>query len=98
MARDEQCCDEKIPVYAEKLKVCGHPVRLKILCLIEKQDACVTDLWKCLNLSQPVISQHLTVLKEKRIVSSEVQGNRRIYSIIDPFVKAILAEFMNSRE
>ncbi len=98
MARDEQCCENKISAYAEKLKVCGHPVRLKILCLIEKQDACVTDLWKCLNLSQPVISQHLTVLKEKKIVSSEVQGNRRIYSIIDPFVKAVLAELMSTDE
>ncbi len=84
------CSDELIQLYSERLKVCGHPVRLKLLCLIEKRDACVTDLWKCLEQSQPVISQHLAVLKEKGIVSCEVKGNKRIYSIIDPFVRNIL--------
>ncbi|MEW5817711.1 MAG: ArsR family transcriptional regulator, partial [Spirochaetota bacterium] len=43
--------------------------------------------------SQPVISQHLAVLKEKGIVSSEIQGNKRIYSIVDPFVKKIVSSF-----
>lgn len=76
---------------AEKLKVCGHPLRLKMLCMIERQDACVSDLWQCLNQSQPVISQHLAVLKEKGIVESEVLGNKRIYSVVDPFIKGILA-------
>ncbi len=88
------CCpDNVIESYAERLKVCGHPVRLKLLCLIEKEDACVTELWKCLKQSQPVISQHLAVLKEKGIVTSEIDGNRRIYSIVDPFVKSIIGSF-----
>ena len=87
------CADKEIKTLAEKLKVCGHPVRLKILCLIEKQDSCVTELWQCLDQSQPVISQHLAVLKEKEIVESDVQGNRRIYSICDPFVKNMVQSF-----
>lgn len=90
----ENCCpDEEIKSLAEKLKVCGHPVRLRILCLVEKQDACVTELWQCLDQSQPVISQHLAVLKEKGIVESDVQGNRRIYSISDPFIKNMVENF-----
>ena len=88
------CCpDSLIESYAERLKVCGHPVRLKILCLIEKENACVSELWQCLQQSQPVISQHLAVLKNKGIVSSAVDGNRRIYSISDDFVKAIIKSF-----
>ena len=88
------CCPEEvIDIYAEKLKVCGHPLRLKILCLIEKEHACVSDLWRCLNQSQPVISQHLAVLKDKGIVESEVDGNKRIYSIVDPFVKNMVNQF-----
>lgn len=91
---DKTCCgDIMIDSYAERLKVCGHPIRLKILCLIEKEDACVTDLWQCLNQPQPVISQHLAVLKDKGIVSSEIQGNRRIYSISDPFIANIVQSF-----
>jgi DNA-binding transcriptional ArsR family regulator len=88
------CCpDSLIESYAERLKVCGHPVRLKILCLIEKENACVSDLWQCLQQSQPVVSQHLAVLKNKGIVSSTVDGNRRIYSISDDFVKAMVRSF-----
>lgn len=87
------CADSIIESYAERLKVCGHPLRLKILCLIEKQDSCVTDLWQCLHQSQPVISQHLAVLKEKGIVHSEIAGNRRIYSIVDPFIRGIVQSF-----
>ena len=88
---DSLCCsDAMIDSYAERLKVCGHPVRLKLLCLIEKEDACVTELWRCLDQSQPVVSQHLAVLKEKGIVESQISGNKRIYSITDPFIKAIV--------
>lgn len=90
MDRQTSCPEEVIQTFAEKLKVCGHPVRLKILCLIEKETACVTELWQCLDQSQPVVSQHLAVLKNKGIVNSEVQGNKRIYSIADSFVKDII--------
>ena len=85
------CNDSQISIAAEKLKVCGHPVRLKILCLIEKKNTCVNDLCSELNHSQPVISQHLSLLKEKKIVSSSIKGNKRIYSIVDPFVKSLIA-------
>ena len=86
------CCPETlIDEFSQKLKVCGHPVRLKLLCLIQRQDdPCVTELWKCLNQPQPVISQHLAILKEKGIVDSQIQGNKRIYSIVDPLVKKIV--------
>ena len=88
-------CDQvlrELDLAARKLKVCGHPVRLRLLCMIARQeDPCVSDLWSCLNQPQPVISQHLAVLKDKGIVKSEVNGNRRIYSIVDPFIRSIVA-------
>lgn len=90
----EKCCSvEALEDFAQKLKVCGHPLRLQILLLIEREDACVSDLWKCLELPQPVISQHLAVLKDRKIVESETDGNRRIYKIIDPFVQKIIQGF-----
>lgn len=88
----KDCCSEElVHECAQKLKVCGHPVRLKLLCMIEKQEEpCVSELWVCLNQPQPVVSQHLAVLKDKGIVHSQVQGNKRIYSIVDPFVRRIV--------
>jgi DNA-binding transcriptional ArsR family regulator len=76
---------------ARRLKVCGHPVRLRLLCAIENRQPCVSDLWHCLGEEQAVVSQHLAVLKRAGIVRSRANGNRRIYSIADPFVKALVA-------
>ena len=85
---------EIFDVNASKLKDCGHPVRLKILCLIEKNSSCVTDLWQCLGQPQPVISQHLAVLKDKNIVESATDGNRRVYSIKDPMVQELVKKLL----
>jgi DNA-binding transcriptional ArsR family regulator len=90
MSDVQLCSDSVIQNYAERLKVCGHPVRLKLLCVIERENACVTELWRCLNQSQPVVSQHLAVLKEKGIVEARIEGNKRIYSICDSFIRDIV--------
>ncbi|TVQ24574.1 MAG: transcriptional regulator [Spirochaetaceae bacterium] len=83
--------EETLRDVSQKLKVCGHPVRLELLCAIAKeQEPCVSELWVCVRQPQPVVSQHLAVLKERGIVSSEVQGNRRIYSISDPYIRRLI--------
>ncbi|MEN6499595.1 MAG: metalloregulator ArsR/SmtB family transcription factor [Rectinema sp.] len=87
-----QLCNEKqLAPYAQKYKAIGHPIRLKILCLIAHQEVpCVGDIWRCLDQPQPVVSQHLAILKRNGIVSSEVKKTRRIYSISDPFIKNLV--------
>jgi DNA-binding transcriptional ArsR family regulator len=90
---EQACYDEVIAEFAQKLKAVGHPIRLKLLCLIdEEDDPCVSDLWRCLQQPQPVISQHLAILKENGIVNAEVQKTRRVYTIIDPFIKDLVAK------
>lgn len=86
---------EKIEKTAPLLKVCGHPLRLKILCAIEQNEPCVTELWTCLDQTQPVVSQHLAVLKKKGIVKSSISGNKRYYSIVNPFVKSLVQKIMS---
>ena len=72
-------------------------MRLRLLCRIAKQEEpCVSDLWSCLDQPQPVISQHLAVLKQKGIVTSEVRGNRRVYSIVDPFIRQIVGSLIDT--
>ena len=85
------CAEEMLEPYAAKFKAIGHPIRLKILCLIAHQEVpCVGDLWRCLNQPQPVVSQHLAILKKSGIVSSEVNKTKRVYSIVDPFIKSLV--------
>jgi DNA-binding transcriptional ArsR family regulator len=60
------------------------------------EETCVSELWNCLEQSQPVVSQHLAVLKRRGIVSSEVQGNKRVYKVSDPFVRSIVSSLVDS--
>lgn len=92
MDTQQKPCDEALLTpYAQKYKAIGHPIRLKILCLIAHQEVpCVGDIWRCLEQPQPVVSQHLAILKRYGIVSSEVKKTRRIYSISDPFIKDLI--------
>ncbi len=99
MVQEQACPDSIIEEFSRKLKVCGHPVRLKLLCLIHRQgEPCVTNLWTCLGQSQPVISQHLAVLKENGVVDSSVQGNKRIYTITDAFIRGIVEKMIEENE
>ena len=89
----------KIDELAAKMKACGHPLRLKILCAIQMgEETCVSELWNCLEQSQPVVSQHLAVLKRRGIVSSQVQGNKRMYRICDPFIRTLVVAMVDSLE
>ncbi|MBN2874105.1 MAG: helix-turn-helix transcriptional regulator [Spirochaetales bacterium] len=90
------CDGEQLSEYAKKLKAAGHPIRLRLLCLIAREeDPCVSDLWKCLKQPQPVISQHLAILKQAEIVSAEVHKTRRVYSIADPFIRELVFKILD---
>jgi len=92
---EHPCPDDYLVEYARKLKAVGHPIRLRLLCLIAREvDPCVTDLWRCLEQPQPVISQHLAILKANGIVSAEVQKTKRVYSIVDPFIRELVRRVM----
>lgn len=75
---------------ADIFKAIGHPVRLKIVFGLLMNECCVKDIWECMDLPQPLISQHLSLLKNKGIVTSTREGNKTIYRVDNPLVvKAI---------
>lgn len=91
------CPDSFLDAYSLKLKAVGHPIRLRLLCLIAREvDPCVSDLWHCLKQPQPVISQHLAILKDNGIVCAEVQKTRRVYSISDPFIADLVRRILET--
>ncbi|HOX32843.1 MAG TPA: metalloregulator ArsR/SmtB family transcription factor [Spirochaetales bacterium] len=99
MATEERHCpDDYLVEYARKLKAIGHPIRLRLLCLIAREvDPCVSDLWRCLDQPQPVISQHLAILKANGLVAAEVQKTKRVYTISDPFIKDLVKRIMKEK-
>ncbi len=75
---------------AEILKVLGHPVRLSIICKLYDEKQNVSQLCNCLDVSQPVISQHLAVMRSFGLVEGKRNGARITYKIKNPFVKDIV--------
>jgi DNA-binding transcriptional ArsR family regulator len=76
---------------ADTIKLIGHPLRLRILTILSNGDCNVKQLWESLGIQQPIISQHLAILRMKGIIAGRRQGPLVVYSIIDPFVKRLLS-------
>lgn len=81
---------------AEILKVLGHPVRLKIVVGLTANACCVKDIWECMDLPQPVVSQHLTLLKFRGVVESKREGRRMLYSVCSPFAKKVAISLVSN--
>ena len=45
-----------------------------------------------------MVSQHLAVLKKRGIVTSQVQGNKRVYSIANPFIRGLINDLHDTVE
>lgn len=59
----------------------AHTDRRRLLRLIRDGERSVTDLVADTELGQPIVSQHLRVLREADLVTVRVDGNRRLYSV-----------------
>lgn len=74
---------EHIETAARALKSIAHPLRLKILCVVGDQEACVQEIVDIVGTSQSNISQHLAILREKGILVTRKDANRVYYRVGD---------------
>lgn len=80
---------ELFELHAELLKALAHPRRLEILQLLRHESMNVSQMQEMLNLPQANLSQHLQVLREAGVVTTERHGKEILYSITDKkFVQA----------
>ncbi len=75
--------DQIIEDAAETLKAMAHPLRLKILCILDSSEMSVQELVEKVGTSQSNVSQHLSILKEKGVLASRKDINRVLYRIGD---------------
>ncbi len=68
---------------SDLLKAISHPRRLEIIHLLRDQELPVTDIHTMLDLPQANISQHLTVLREAKIVITRREGKQIYYRLAD---------------
>ncbi|HPT49800.1 MAG TPA: metalloregulator ArsR/SmtB family transcription factor [Accumulibacter sp.] len=74
---------EHIEQAARSLKSISHPLRLKILCVIGDQEACVQEIVDAVGTSQSNVSQHLAILREKGVLLTHKRANRVYYRVGD---------------
>ena len=72
-------------------KALSHPVRLRILDILARQEACVCHLSDVLKKRQPYISQQLAVLREAELVADRKDGQMVYYRLKDGLVSQLLA-------
>jgi DNA-binding transcriptional ArsR family regulator len=82
----------------ELLKVLSAPARLAIVMELAEQPRFVHELVDSLGLSQPLVSQHLRVLRAARLVSVERRGREVAYSLVDEHVAHIVADAIRHSE
>lgn len=74
---------------AELLKAFAHPLRLAIVLEVRHGGRCVHDLVDSLGAAQPLVSQHLKVLKQAGVLTSQRRGREIAYTIADDHVAHI---------
>ena len=62
----------------------GDPKRLMLLYLVAEHPRNVSELTEILDVSQPTVSHHLRMLRERGLVTAERDGTSIYYSLADP--------------
>ncbi|GAA0466403.1 metalloregulator ArsR/SmtB family transcription factor [Streptomyces olivaceiscleroticus] len=83
----------RVPLYqakAEFFRMLGHPVRIRVLELLQNGPLPVRDLLAAIDIEPPSLSQHLAVLRRSGIVIANRQGSTVIYALAGGDVAELL--------
>ncbi len=90
MITDARISPDTLSRAAAVIRCLGHPLRLRLLEALETGEKTVSELQEYADASQPMVSQHLMVLKAHGVVDLRRAGCFVYYWIVEPRVKAIL--------
>ncbi len=76
----------------ELLRALSAPVRIAIVLQLRDADRCVHELVDALDVAQPLISQHLRVLKAAGVVRGERRGREVVYRLVDDHLAHIVMD------
>lgn len=67
--------DSHVQEIAKLLKTMSHPIRLKILCLLQEKEMTVGDIHKEVQTTNANVSQHLSILRNQGIITFRKDAN-----------------------
>jgi DNA-binding transcriptional ArsR family regulator len=74
------------------LRALAAPVRIAIVLELRESDRCVHELVDALDVAQPLISQHLRVLKAAGVVRGDRNGREVVYRLVDEHLAHIVVD------
>ncbi|MDL9935498.1 metalloregulator ArsR/SmtB family transcription factor [Gordonia sp. ABSL1-1] len=77
---------------ADLLRALASPTRISIVLSLSTEAKCVHELVGELELSQPLVSQHLRVLKDAGVVRGQRNGREILYSLVDHHLTHIVTD------
>jgi DNA-binding transcriptional ArsR family regulator len=76
----------------ELLRALAAPLRIRIVTELAEGPRCVHELVESLGAPQPLVSQHLRVLRGAGVVRGARRGREIAYSLLDEHVAHIVAD------
>ena len=83
---------EVLDTAGELLRALAAPLRIAIVLQLQQSARCVHELVDSLDVPQPLVSQHLRILKQAGVVSSERAGREVLYQLVDHHLAHIVAD------
>lgn len=84
--------DVTLVAAGELLRALSAPVRIAIVLQLREAQRCVHELVHALGVAQPLISQHLRVLKSAGVVRGERHGREVVYRLVDEHLSHIVVD------
>lgn len=84
--------DSSLSEAAELFRALAAPVRVGLLVELSHEERCVHDLVDALGVAQPLVSQHLRILRGAGLVTSRRRGREVVYSLCDEHVAHIVRD------
>ena len=74
----------------ELLRALSAPLRIAIVLQLREGPRCVHELVDALGAAQPLVSQHLRVLKSSNVVAAQRHGREMRYELLDDHLVSIV--------
>lgn len=84
--------NEQIDAMSKLLKSMSHPIRLKILCLLQNQELSVGDIREEVKTTNANVSQHLNILRSQGIIDYRKDANFIYNRIHDPRIVELMSK------
>jgi ArsR family transcriptional regulator, zinc-responsive transcriptional repressor len=83
---------EILDAAGELLRALAAPVRIAIVLQLRESQRCVHELVDALGVPQPLVSQHLKILKAAGVVTGERSGREMLYRLADHHLAHIVLD------